>query len=329
MTWKFFLLVSVVLTSLGFGMQVLRPVTSDQASTRAAPASASQRQVEHPPTIQTSVEEVLLDVIVRDRHGKMVHNLTPDQIQVFEDGNPQPIRSFRLVEGSAVLGGQEASTPVGEPLGGLNLVTLVFERLDQESARLARQAALDFLNTEKSLRVFMAVFTIDQRLYVVQPFTNNHELLRKAIEQATRSSSAQLAAQSDAIQGELESAAGALNAANQSLTSAILSGGPGSRAAKSAMAQAIFARMTADMLVADEALTREQEGRTSFYSLISLVKNQRQLSGRKTILYVTRGLQLTRGVRELLHATVSEANRANVSFYAVDARGLSTSIVTA
>lgn len=329
MSRKALLLVSILLAFVGSQAPALEPGPGAQASSASAPAPRGQMEL--PPTIQTAAEEVLLDIVVRDRHGKMVPDLTPEEIHVWEDGNPQAIRSFRLVKGAAAGARPPTSPaqagPVAEALRGLNLVTLVFERLDQDAARLARQAALDFLNTEKSPNVFMAVFTIDQRLFVVQPFTRDHALLRKAIEQATRSSATQLAAQSDTIQAGLEVAAGAANAANQNLTTTVLATGPNSRASQFAMVQAIFARMTANMLLADEALRREQEGRTTLYSLISLVREQRRLPGRKTILYITRGLQFTQEVRELLRTTVSEANRANVSFYTVDARGLSATEV--
>src|ERR1039458_9908871 len=52
--------------------------------------------------IRSSVREVLLDVVVRDAHGKLVANLKPDEVAVYEDGVRQDVRSFRLVAGSEV-----------------------------------------------------------------------------------------------------------------------------------------------------------------------------------------------------------------------------------
>src|SRR5712692_2711082 len=53
----------------------------------------------HPPLIKARAEEVLLDVIVRDKHGRPVRDLVPDEIQVLEDGVPQQVTDFRLVKG--------------------------------------------------------------------------------------------------------------------------------------------------------------------------------------------------------------------------------------
>ena len=52
--------------------------------------------------IRSSAREVLLDLIVRDAHGKLVTNLKPEDVTVYEDGVRQDVRSFRLVAGSEV-----------------------------------------------------------------------------------------------------------------------------------------------------------------------------------------------------------------------------------
>ena len=52
--------------------------------------------------IRSSAREVLLDLVVRDAHGKLVTNLKPGEVAVYEDGVRQDVRSFRLVAGSEV-----------------------------------------------------------------------------------------------------------------------------------------------------------------------------------------------------------------------------------
>lgn len=52
--------------------------------------------------IHSSVREVLLDIVVRDTHGRLITNLKPDELTVYEDGVRQPVRSFRLVAGREV-----------------------------------------------------------------------------------------------------------------------------------------------------------------------------------------------------------------------------------
>src|SRR5205085_9953170 len=66
-----------------------------------------------------------------------------------------------------------------------------------------------------------------------------------------------------------------------------------------------------------------QGGRTSIYGLLDAVKQQFRLPGRKTVLYFSEGgFTIPQGMEEPFNTVISIANRANVSFYALDTRGL-------
>src|SRR5690348_5834760 len=93
--------------------------------------------------IRAGAEEVILDVVVRDKKGKLVRELGPADFEVFDNGVQMPIRSVRLVEGKEAIG-KTGTTPL-DPLRQIRLVTLVFERLSPEGRRFARQAAQDLL----------------------------------------------------------------------------------------------------------------------------------------------------------------------------------------
>ncbi len=73
-----------------------------------------------------------------------------------------------------------------------------------------------------------------------------------------------------------------------------------------------------------DRLERQLQGESSLFGLLALANQQQRLAGRKTILYFSEGLQVTSRLEQVFRSAVSEANRANVSIYAVDARGLST-----
>ena len=51
-------------------------------------------------TIKTNVEEVLLDIVVRDKKGKPVYDVTPGDVTVTDNGVKQHLTSFRLVQPS-------------------------------------------------------------------------------------------------------------------------------------------------------------------------------------------------------------------------------------
>src|SRR5262245_53759730 len=50
--------------------------------------------------IHTTTREVLLDLVVRDKHHHAVTDLKPEEITVYEDGVPQKITAFRNIQGS-------------------------------------------------------------------------------------------------------------------------------------------------------------------------------------------------------------------------------------
>jgi len=73
-------------------------------------------------------------------------------------------------------------------------------------------------------------------------------------------------------------------------------------------------------------MERTQQGRSSIFSLLSVVQEQMKLPGRKTVLYFSEGIQIPSNLNEQFHSMIGVANRANVSVYAIDARGLLTSV---
>src|ERR1700685_4582920 len=66
-------------------------------------------QAESGPTIHATVNEVALDLVVRDKKGRLVKNLKPGDVEIYEDGVRQEIRSLRLV------GGGEGPAQPGQP----------------------------------------------------------------------------------------------------------------------------------------------------------------------------------------------------------------------
>src|SRR5579872_2413689 len=51
------------------------------------------------PSLRTTTSEVLLDFVVRDKNARIVHNIRPDEVRVFEDGVQQKLRHFQFYDG--------------------------------------------------------------------------------------------------------------------------------------------------------------------------------------------------------------------------------------
>jgi VWFA-related protein len=284
----------------------------------AAPALPQQQ-----PTVKTTIDEVLLDLIVRDKKGKPVTDLKPEDITVTDNSAKQTLKSFRLVRGAEAISTAGAATPL-DPLRQIRLVTLAFEPLAApEQRRLARTAALDLIKGGQGTNVFYSVVVIDTRLLVLSQFTKNNDALAKAIERATEGLSApRLGSESDAITAELKRNAGpgvndtdVLAAATDTAGQLVTDGGTA--------LQARLASVMLDMLRTDAAV-QSQGTRLSLQALRSLVDGVRQIPGRKSVLYFTTGMYVTPELDTPFRNLMSTANRGNVTFYSVDVRGVMT-----
>src|SRR5580700_883842 len=140
------------------------------AALAAMPAPAQQTAGS---TVKTTVDEVLLDLIVRDKKGKPVTDLKPEDITVVDNGAKQTLTSFRLVSGSEAVSTSGAKTAL-DTLRQVRLVTLAFEAMTEADQRkLARTAAIDLIKGDPGTNVFYAVVVINTQLFVLQQFTND------------------------------------------------------------------------------------------------------------------------------------------------------------
>ena len=76
--------------------------------------------------VKAATEEVLLDVVVRDKKGHEVKDLKPEDVQIFDNGEPKKIKSFRLIEGNEAVGSCGARKPL-DPLHKIRLLTMIFQ----------------------------------------------------------------------------------------------------------------------------------------------------------------------------------------------------------
>jgi len=191
----------------------------------ATPASGwaqSQSAQNQDEGISISTSEITLDVIVRDKKGRTVKDLSASDFEVLEDGVPQSVASFRLIsrgsdaptapatEGPSTGGAPTAPTaptaPASKPAvvdnnpKPVSAVALVFDRVSAESRLRAREAALKYVNEGLDSSDLVGVFVTDLKLRVLQPFTNDMAAVRRAVDGVgTFSTGNAAASQQDAI----------------------------------------------------------------------------------------------------------------------------------
>lgn len=277
------------------------------------------------PTVRSTANEVVLDMVFRDKKGRTIHDLRPEEIHVFEDGVEQKVTSFHLIEGKpAELSGAakipaESGAPALDPMREVRLVTLVFEGLDQEGKRFFRQSLKDILDMSPEQNLYFSIITVDHGLQVLQPLTSDHTTLLKSMDKSMTWSFIQYENQSTEVKQELQQT---LSAGEPQLQGGS-GGGPSQGQVQSAVNYQM-AKMQYDMLQQAEAADRAFNARATIDALMALVRAQSQLPGRKVVLYFNPWLFIPEAVKEQYANLISVANRANVSFYTVDPKGLVT-----
>ena len=155
------------------------------------------------PSLRTTTSEVLLDFVVRDKSARMVRDLRPEEIQVFEDGVPQRVRHFEFVHEDSSTGRVPQKTPAhrGSPsqplssatastvneLRDISVVSLVIANLDPRGRHLALDTMRNFIKDELRPHTYIGVFGLGSGvLRSIQPYTNDAVKISAAMDRVSR-----------------------------------------------------------------------------------------------------------------------------------------------
>ena len=243
--------------------------------------------------------KVTLVALVKDKRGLPVPDLKPAELELVENGAKRPLDAFRFVSTGA--------TADGAPSSG-HLVSLVFTDMGMDQQRLAKKAVEDLLAHEIGPNTWIAVFRIGLQLWTVQAFTRDPALVRQAVDKAASSLDAALA-EPDA-------------AAHKAVADAMSQLASGRADDPGAVSRA---EVLGKIMRHGDRLLRQQQYGSPLYLLMAVAKGQAAAPGRKAVLYYTGGLTVPSQLDDVYRATISEANRAGVAFYAVDVGGLGSS----
>jgi VWFA-related protein len=88
---------AVLATPMALGLRAQNAPPQQPAPAPPAGAAQPEQAEQQTPIFRTDINFVRVDVIVTDRQGNPVHNLTQEDFEVSEDGKPQAIQTFKLV----------------------------------------------------------------------------------------------------------------------------------------------------------------------------------------------------------------------------------------
>jgi VWFA-related protein len=300
MFWRF----SLALPAAGL---LLRAVALAQPPAPSPSPQTGQAGPQPTVSFRMEVGYVEVDALVTDRQGKVVRDLRMEDFQVFEDGRPQKLELFSVVDIPVPRPEPPSDAPRPEPDVKSNerpfagrLYVLVLDDLHTAALRSARvkAAARRFIENHLGGEDLAAVVHASGRVDASQDFTNNRRLLLAAVDKF--------------IGRKLRSAT--LNKIDEyNMTR--------------------DTRQQGDPIRDPEEAERGHHARSTLDTLKNIGDWLRGIRGRrKTVLFISEGIDynihdvfnnrdattILDGVRD----AVGAASRSNVSFYTLDPRGL-------
>lgn len=287
----------------------------------AGPRPAAQQQPPAP-VFRANLSLVSVDVIVRDREGKVVRGLTEKDFEVIEDGRPQEVRTFtfaEIKEGPAaavsvdLLAGVEekvlsntsptvtkaaaveAPAPVpmrSEDLAGRRLVILLFDTssMQPEDVQRSVDSARKYVSTEMSSADLVAVATVSTVLNVLTDFTGDPARVTSALNQLAYSDGTET---------------------------------PPPSATTAATDEAVAAATEETAADAEAAELEMFNNDLRLRALRTLAESLQPIEQKKAIIYFSAGMQRSGQDNQVeLRSAVNAAVRSNLSIYPVDTRGL-------
>jgi VWFA-related protein len=276
-------------------------LTSSPDAQQAPPQTPPRPAGEQPPiTFKVEVNYVEIDAVVTDAQGNFVGNLTKDDFQVLEQGKPQTVSSFSLVN----IPVQKFDPPLyktkpiepdvrsnrNEFNGRVFVIVLDDLHVSMQQTARVKLAAKQFIERYLGANDIAAIVTSSGTSKSAQEFTNSRERLNGVV---------------DRFMGQRER-----SATLERLDSA----------------RAGFAGSSPDHI-------RAYKARNTFTVLKNVADYMGGIRGRrKAVVFFSEGIDYdiydaitntsASEVRQYARDAIGAATRANVSFYAVDPRGL-------
>jgi VWFA-related protein len=279
--------------------------------------------------VKISTNLIQIDATVTDKNGKVITDLKPEEVEIYENGVKQKISNFSFVsnvrdesETSAVTPGSVAAPlppKTVRPEQVRRTIALVVDdlTLSFESTHFVRQALKKFVDGQMQPGDLVAIIRTGAGIGALQQFTNDKRQLYAAIEKV-----------------RWNPAGG---------------GGIGAFAPLESLLPGNAALSEEEQREEAESNQARDDSRNDFRQSIFatgtlgainyIVRGMQDLPGRKSIMLMSDGFKLftksedgfvdSTRVLDSLRRLVDQANRASVVVYTMDARGLQTLGLTA
>ncbi len=306
------LLLSLLMVSL-LGLSSLPAQSQEKKETK--------KSAEEDDVVKVTSNLVNLDVIVKDKKGKAITDLKPDDFTITENGVRQNIEFFDsalaapedAAKATALANTTVSSQPSGFPK---SIIALVLDEQTTEASNLkqVRDGTLKYVRERVSDNDSVALLSIAGGLQLLLPFTQDKTKLISAVEKAYGSSSTSKTSEKQDISE---------NIAN--LRDQLSSGPTGpitTAAGGSAAAQAMISSRVLEQYIQFRSALSVQQTRPILAALAAICEGLRPIRGKKTLVMFSQGFVAPQVLDWQVQSTIDIANRANVAIYIIDSSGL-------
>lgn len=292
-------------------------------ATVAFSQSGTQKPNEEQP-IRISTDLVQLDVVVTDKNGRVVRGLTKNDFELYESGKKQLISFFELVD--TVKDRRQQQPPEGRPTtqqpsgqgpGQADINRIFAFVVDDLTIRFedliyVRQMMTNFVDTQMGPSDLVAIVRTVGGKGLLQQFTTDKELLRRAIAALTPSTHP-FSVFTNAEQGRVSGRPAPL-----------VDGGGPAPASTDASSEEV------DIASPNEDTNKTLRAFMSLGTASFVVDSMKQLPGRKSLVLISGGLPIFSSqagtsldnISVFLNQLTDRATRAGVAIHTIDIRGL-------
>jgi VWFA-related protein len=289
--------------------------------THAARAQAQDQE----DVVKVKSNLVSIDVIVKDKKGKYISDLKPEDFTITEDGKAQKVEFFDapIVRIEVHKPGDTAaavpSAPAPEPgpaTATRNYVALVLDLQSTDITNLkpVRDGMIKYIREQISDMDAVAVLSVTNSLQMLQPFTQDKAKLIASLEKIGSPDSKSFEQKDIA-----ENIASLRDFLNNAPTSAA---GVTTNAGGSEMARIMVARAVLAQFIRLRTALSVQQARPVLAALAAIAEGLRPIPGKKTVVLFSQGFVTPAVLDWQVQSTIDIANRANTAIYIIDSAGL-------
>ena len=298
--------------------------------------------------VKISTNLIQVDVTVTDKDGKIVRGLSPEDFEIFENGERQDISNFLFVTSTSKETTLAGGDPAAVTAGGTNVqggpvtrltraqvgrtIAVVIDdlNLSYESVYHTRAALKKFVNEQMQPDDLVAILRTSGGVGALQQFTSDKRMLLAAVEKIKwnpHGSAGVEAIATTVMDGE-------------DITEyTMLANGGGQAALRPEMTARISGRKRPNLTTEKTSLYHKQRGHdeakegmntiTSLGAIRYIINGMAELPGRKAMMLFSDGIRISGSangrsdhVKAFMEQVADSANRASVVVYTFDTKGL-------